>query len=39
MKISTLAVVGSGTMGHGIGQLAAMRGIAVRVFDVDEAAL
>lgn len=39
MKISTLAVVGSGTMGHGIGQLAAMRGIAVRVFDVDQAAL
>lgn len=39
MKISTLTVIGSGTMGHGIGQLAAMRGISVRVFDVDEAAL
>lgn len=39
MTISNLAVVGSGTMGHGIGQLAAMRGIAVRVFDVDNAAL
>ena len=38
MTISTLAVVGSGTMGHGIGQLAAMQGIAVRVFDVDDAA-
>lgn len=38
MTISTLAVVGSGTMGHGIGQLAAMQGISVRVFDVDDAA-
>ena len=38
MTISTLTVVGSGTMGHGIGQLAAMQGIAVRVFDVDDAA-
>lgn len=39
MTISTLAVIGSGTMGHGIGQLAAMQGISVRVFDVDDAAL
>jgi 3-hydroxybutyryl-CoA dehydrogenase len=39
VTISTLAVIGSGTMGHGIGQLAAMRGVTVRVFDVDEAAL
>ncbi|EAR23700.1 3-hydroxyacyl-CoA dehydrogenase-like protein [marine actinobacterium PHSC20C1] len=39
MAITKLAVVGSGTMGHGIGQLAAMQGIAVRVFDVDEVAL
>lgn len=37
--VKTLTVVGSGTMGHGIGQLAAMRGIDVRVFDVDAAAL
>lgn len=37
--VKTLTVVGSGTMGHGIGQLAAMRGIDVRVFDVDGAAL
>lgn len=38
-SVKTLTVVGSGTMGHGIGQLAAMRGIDVRVFDVDSAAL
>lgn len=38
-SVKTLTVVGSGTMGHGIGQLAAMQGIDVRVFDVDSAAL
>ncbi|QOD94392.1 MULTISPECIES: 3-hydroxyacyl-CoA dehydrogenase family protein [Microcella] len=38
-SVKTLAVVGSGTMGHGIGQLAAMQAIDVRVFDVDSAAL
>ncbi|MBU19043.1 MULTISPECIES: 3-hydroxyacyl-CoA dehydrogenase family protein [unclassified Microbacterium] len=37
--IARLTVIGSGTMGHGIGQLAAMRGIEVSVYDVDEAAL
>jgi 3-hydroxybutyryl-CoA dehydrogenase len=37
--VRRLAVVGSGTMGHGIGQLAAMRGIAVAVADVDDASL
>lgn len=38
-SVKTLTVVGSGTMGHGIGQLAAMQGVDVRVFDVDSAAL
>lgn len=38
-QISRLTVIGSGTMGHGIGQLAAMKGIEVSVFDVDDAAL
>lgn len=37
--VKQLAVVGSGTMGHGIAQLAAMNEIAVTVFDVDGAAL
>lgn len=38
-QISRLTVIGSGTMGHGIGQLAAMKGIEVSIFDVDHAAL
>ncbi|TCJ21953.1 3-hydroxyacyl-CoA dehydrogenase family protein [Microbacterium sp. PI-1] len=38
-QISRLTVIGSGTMGHGIGQLAAMKGIEVSIFDVDDAAL
>ncbi len=39
MTVSSMAVIGSGTMGHGIAQLAAMNGVAVHVFDVDKAAL
>jgi 3-hydroxybutyryl-CoA dehydrogenase len=39
MTVSSMAVIGSGTMGHGIAQLAAMNGVSVHVFDVDEAAL
>jgi 3-hydroxybutyryl-CoA dehydrogenase len=39
MTVSSMAVIGSGTMGHGIAQLAAMNGVEVHVFDVDEAAL
>lgn len=38
-KVAKLTVIGSGTMGHGIGQLAAMHDIDVQVFDVDKAAL
>ena len=34
-----LAVLGAGTMGHGIAQVAAMAGLATRLFDVDGAAL
>jgi len=39
MSINVLAVVGSGTMGHGIAQLSAMQSIEVRIFDVAEAQL
>ncbi len=33
------AVLGAGTMGHGIAQVAAMAGYETRLFDIDEAAL
>lgn len=36
---STLAVLGAGTMGHGIAQVAAMSGFRTRLFDVDRSAL
>ena len=35
----TIAVLGAGTMGHGIAQVAAMAGYATRLYDVDESAL
>jgi len=35
-SIKTLAVLGSGTMGRGIAQLAAQRGIVARLFDVSK---
>jgi 3-hydroxybutyryl-CoA dehydrogenase len=38
-EIARAAVLGSGTMGHGIAQVCALAGIAVRVYDVQEAAL
>lgn len=38
-EITRMTVIGSGTMGHGIAQLAAMSGIQVSIFDVDQAAL
>ncbi len=39
MKIDTVAVLGAGTMGHGIAQVCAAAGCTVRLFDVtDEAA-
>jgi len=34
-----VAVVGAGTMGHGIAQVAALAGYETRLFDIDEAAL
>ncbi len=37
--IARIAVLGAGTMGHGIAQIAAAAGFATRLFDVDEAAL
>jgi 3-hydroxybutyryl-CoA dehydrogenase len=37
--IQRAAVLGSGTMGHGIAQVLAMAGIATRVHDVEESAL
>jgi 3-hydroxybutyryl-CoA dehydrogenase len=37
--IQRAAVIGAGTMGHGIAQVLAMCGIETRLFDVDEAAV
>ena len=39
MNGETIAVLGAGTMGHGIAQVAAMSGYATRMFDVDEEAV
>ncbi|MFQ5461294.1 MAG: 3-hydroxyacyl-CoA dehydrogenase NAD-binding domain-containing protein [Phycisphaerae bacterium] len=39
MKLTHIAVVGAGTMGAGIAQLAASKGALVRVIDVDGAAV
>ncbi|MEX2466770.1 MAG: 3-hydroxyacyl-CoA dehydrogenase family protein [Gemmatimonadota bacterium] len=38
-KIDTVAVVGAGTMGHGIAQVCAAAGCAVRLYDVNEEAV
>jgi 3-hydroxybutyryl-CoA dehydrogenase len=38
-SISTAAVLGAGTMGHGIAQVCAQAGMQVRLFDVADAAL
>jgi 3-hydroxybutyryl-CoA dehydrogenase len=37
--IDTVAVLGAGTMGHGIAQVCAAAGCAVRLYDVDDAAV
>lgn len=37
-RIRTLAVLGAGTMGHGIAHVAALAGGEVRLYDVDQAA-
>ncbi|MEO2094355.1 MAG: 3-hydroxyacyl-CoA dehydrogenase NAD-binding domain-containing protein, partial [bacterium] len=34
-NMQTAAVIGAGTMGHGIAQVLAMSGIEVRLFDID----
>ena len=39
MTIETLAVIGAGTMGNGIAQVAAVAGLNVIMIDVDDAAL
>jgi len=39
MSIDTVAVLGAGTMGHGIAQVCAAVGCEVRLFDVDDAAV
>jgi len=39
MSVETIAVLGAGTMGHGIAQVAAMAGYATRLFDIDEEAV
>jgi len=39
MRIETVAVLGSGTMGRGIAQTAVCSGLSVRLFDVAEGAL
>lgn len=37
--IDTVAVLGAGTMGHGIAQVCAAAGCSVRLYDIDEAAV
>ena len=39
MEVEKLAVLGAGTMGHGIAQSAAVSGFSVTLFDVDRQAL
>lgn len=39
MGVKNIAVLGSGTMGAGIAQVAAMAGYRVKIFDIDEAIL
>jgi len=39
MSVDTIAVLGAGTMGHGIAQVTAMAGYATRLFDIDEEAV
>ncbi|CAM3324178.1 3-hydroxyacyl-CoA dehydrogenase family protein [Rhodothermus bifroesti] len=39
MEISTVAVIGAGTMGRGIAQVAAVHGLTVRLVDTSEAVL
>ncbi len=39
MSVERVAVLGAGTMGHGIAQVSAVAGWETRLFDVDEAAL
>ena len=39
MAIQTIAVIGAGTMGRGITQVAALTGITVIMLDVDDTAL
>ena len=39
MSIDTVAVLGAGTMGHGIAQVCAAVGCDVRLFDIDDAAV
>ena len=38
-RVQCVAVIGAGTMGHGIAQVAAMAGLSTRVTDADERAL
>lgn len=38
-NVETVAVLGAGTMGHGIAQVCAMSGSAVRLYDLDESAV
>lgn len=38
-SIQTAAVIGAGTMGHGIAQVLAMAGIKTRLFDIDAAGI
>jgi 3-hydroxybutyryl-CoA dehydrogenase len=39
LEIRTVTVLGAGTMGHGIAQIAARAGYAVRLYDVDPVAI
>ncbi|MDX1495520.1 MAG: 3-hydroxyacyl-CoA dehydrogenase family protein [Longimicrobiales bacterium] len=39
MNIETVAVLGAGTMGHGIAQVSAAAGCRVRLYDIDQSAV
>ncbi len=39
MRVNTIAVLGAGTMGHGIAHAAAVSGYVTRLFDVSDAQL
>ena len=39
MRVSTIGIIGAGTMGSGIAQVCALAGLSVALVDISEAAL